>query len=143
MDDEIEAGDVIEVTSTHTFSGLSFADFGLTQGDNIVWLENTNVDGDAGQVIVTAGLRNTGPSAPLVITAIDYSLAPNPAVTLTWSKTGSAAYIARYSSDMIDWDADLDDGITEERDENPDDPEQITVNFPLLGVQAEALFFRI
>ena len=64
MDDEIEAGDVIEVTSTHTFSGLSFADFGLTQGDNIVWLENTNVDGDAGQVIVTAGLRDTGPSAP-------------------------------------------------------------------------------
>lgn len=143
MDDEIEAGDVIEVTSTHTFSGLSFADFGLTQGDNLVWLENTNVDGDAGQVIVTAGLRDTGPSAPLVITAIDYSLAPNPAVTLTWSKTGAATYIAKYSSDMIDWDADLDDGITEEHDENPDDSEQITVTFPLLGVQAEALFFRI
>ena len=105
--------------------------------------ENTNVDGDAGKVIVTAGLRDTRPSAPLVITGIDYSLVPNPAVTLTWSKTGAAVYIARYSSDMIDWGADFDDGVTDERDENPDDPEQITVTFLLLGVQAESLFFRI
>ena len=76
LDDEIETGEVVSVTSTHTFIGVSFSDFGLTQGDRIVWLENTNVDGEAGQVIVTAGLRDAGLSAPFVVTAIDYSSNP-------------------------------------------------------------------
>ena len=55
MDDAINSGDTLTVTSTHTFAGTLFSDFGLAQGDNIVWLENTNItSGDAGQVIVTA-----------------------------------------------------------------------------------------
>ena len=68
VDDEIESGDTITVTSTHTFAGRSFSDFGLTQGDTIVWLENTNIaSGDTGQVIVTAVIPAPLPSLSLEV----------------------------------------------------------------------------
>ncbi len=72
-------------------------------------------------------------AAPTIfnITAISYS-ADTDQVTLTWDKTGAAAYAARLSSDMVaDWDADLDDSISVDRDENPEDAEHITVTFTL------------
>jgi hypothetical protein len=70
---------------------------------------------------------------------------PNPTVTLTWSKTGAAHYIAKYSTDMSDWGADFDDNITAVNDENPDDPDHITVTFELTdGLENEPkMFFRI
>ena len=67
---------------------------------------------------------------------------PNPTVTLTWRHSGAASYIAKFSPDMKDWGADLDDELTADRDENPADADHITVTFPLLG-DAEKLFFRI
>ncbi|MDA7518255.1 hypothetical protein N9195_02350 [bacterium] len=87
------------------------------------------------------------PRGPFVITDIEYArdAEPNPTVTLTWPKTGAASYVVKYSPDLIDWDADLDDGVTDESDENPEDADQITVTFPLVGDPEDApvLFFRI
>jgi hypothetical protein len=84
---------------------------------------------------------------PFVITGIEYvrDAEPNPTVTLTWPKTGAVSYIVKYSPDLVDWDADLDDGVTDESDENPEDADQITVTFPLVDDPEEApvLFFRI
>ncbi|MDE0860207.1 MAG: hypothetical protein OSA93_08620 [Akkermansiaceae bacterium] len=86
-------------------------------------------------------------ASSFAITEIEYDSAadPNPTVTLTWSNSGAASYIAKISPDLINWDGDLDDSIAAERDENPDDADHITVTFPLEGDQAdaEALFFRI
>ncbi len=92
-------------------------------------------------------IKRVTDAARFAITEIDYApdADPNPTVTLTWRKSGAATYIAKYSFDMIDWGADLDDGITEEDDENTEDTEHITVTFPLEDdrADAEALFFRI
>ena len=54
VDDAIDEGDILTVTSTHTFAGRSLSDFGLTVGETTVWLENTNVTGEGRQVIVSA-----------------------------------------------------------------------------------------
>ena len=59
--------------------------------------------------------------------------------------TDAASYAARFSGDMAEWDADLDDSISVDRDENPEDAEHITVTFTLeepLKNQPR-LFFRI
>lgn len=44
---------VITVDSAHTFEDTSLADLGLTAGQTTVWLENTNVSGSDGQIIVS------------------------------------------------------------------------------------------
>jgi hypothetical protein len=82
--------------------------------------------------------------APFVITAIDYDPDAD-TVTLTWRKTGAAIYIAWLSYDMSDWGEDLDDSISPEDDERPEDTEHITMSFLLKGDRADAadLFFRI
>ena len=89
----------------------------------------------------------SGPPISFDITEIEYTPDPesNGTVTLTWPKTGAASYIAKFSLDLSDWSGDLDDGVTDERDENPGDTEHITVTFPLEGVQPDTtrLFFRI
>ncbi|YCM45964.1 hypothetical protein V2O64_08040 [Verrucomicrobiaceae bacterium 227] len=65
-------------------------------------------------------------------------------ITLTWRKTGAAFYIAKFSPDMTDWVSELDDNITDERDENPDDADNLTVTFPLSDIaNAPKAFFRI
>ena len=83
-------------------------------------------------------------AAPFAITEIDYGSDLN-TVTLTWRNSGADSYSAKFSLDMTNWDSDLDDGITAESDENPEDTDHITVTFPLEGVlgDAEELFFRI
>lgn len=65
-------------------------------------------------------------------------------VTLTWRKTGATSYIGKYSFDMTDWSAELEDDITDLRDENPGDADHLTVTFPLTGLEnATVVFFRI
>lgn len=87
------------------------------------------------------------PRGPFIITEIDYApdAEPNPMVTLTWPKTGAASYVVKYSLDLTNWDSDLDDGVTAESDENPGDPDHITVTLPLDDdlENESALFFRI
>ena len=103
--------------------------------------ERTQYDGIA--------YRPTSGGVPqgLQITGINY--APNadpvPTVTLTWSNTGAATYVAKFSLDMIGWDGDLEDSITAASDENPDDDGQITMTFPLSNVPEDksTVFFRI
>ncbi len=82
------------------------------------------------------------PGLPFAITDIEYSPETNE-VTLTWPKTGASSYIVKVSTDLIDWDLDLDDGITEAQDENPDDDTQITVTLELFAEPLNKLFFRV
>ncbi len=85
-----------------------------------------------------------GDGGGFIINEIEYD-PEGDTVTLTWRKNGAASYVAKFSLDMTNWDSDLDDGITAESDENPEDTDHITVTFPLEGVlgDAEELFFRI
>jgi hypothetical protein len=109
---------------------ITFAAYELGVGDNTV--ENILVPSE---------------EIRLVITEIDFKpeAIPSPTVTLTWSKTRAVSYVARFSPDMSNWGSDLDDGVTVDRDENPDDVNHITVTFPLNGPldNATELFFRI
>ncbi|MCH1498407.1 MAG: hypothetical protein L7U83_04975 [Akkermansiaceae bacterium] len=66
-------------------------------------------------------------------------------VTLTWPKTGVATSVVKVSTDLLDWSVDIDDGITPDLDENPDDASNITVTIPLPEnlIGSSKLFFRI
>ncbi len=47
---------------------------------------------------------------------------------------------------MIDWSGELDDALSDEYDERPEDADQITVTFPLEDPswgEQEKVFFRI
>ena len=92
-------------------------------------------------------IGSTGPSVPFAITELEYDPNgdPGPTVTLTWTKTGAASYSVLYSFDLIDWGADLDDSVLLESDENPEDADQMTVTFPLVGPleNAPGVFFRV
>ncbi|MFT4546199.1 MAG: hypothetical protein ACI8XO_003213 [Verrucomicrobiales bacterium] len=106
---------------------------------------NNSEDWIIGDGTVTVGVI-VSPSF-FAITEIDYApdAEPNPTITLTWRKTGATSYRAAYSFDLGDWGSDLDDSISEDRDERTDDAEQMTVTFPLTGDQVTKLevFFRI
>lgn len=84
-------------------------------------------------------------AAPTLTMVYAPDAAPNPTVTLTWSKFGAASYIAKYSTDMSDWGSDLGDAITAADDENPTDADHITATFQLIGglENEPKMFFRI
>jgi hypothetical protein len=91
----------------------------------------------------------TGKQLPaFTITEIDYDpdALPSLTATLTWSKTGAAFFIAKISQNLIDWSSDLDDSVTPDMDESPDDGDYITVTFdPPDWVEEDMnyLYFRI
>jgi len=69
--------------------------------------------GDNGTNGRFGGTVLTGTDAPPVafaITAIDYDSATS-MLTLTWTSNPGETYAVKYSPDMTNWDADLDDGI--------------------------------
>ena len=79
------------------------------------------------------------PSAPLSITAIDYTPS-NSLVTLTWNSTEAATYAIKYSTDLENWDFDLDDGIIGKAG----DSTTATFDLSEFGIKTETqLFFRI
>jgi len=83
--------------------------------------------------------------AGLEITRIAYSPSAG-LVTLTWRKSGASSYLVKYSRDLVDWTGELDDGITDGIDEDPDDSGQITVTFDLANLllaDESRLFFRV
>ncbi|MDB4730998.1 hypothetical protein OAF13_03000, partial [Akkermansiaceae bacterium] len=102
---------------------------------------------DSKSVYALSGLLTVGtgsPAPPFAITDIVYSPESNE-VTLTWPKTRATSYIVKVSTDMIDWEMDIDDDITEAEDENPADDTQITVTLVLTGGNQDLnkLFFRV
>ena len=104
---------------------------------------NNSEDWIIGDGTVTVGVA----TLPFAVTEILHNpdAVPNPTVTLTWRNTGAASYAAYYSIDLSNWDADLNDSIAPGDDENPGDPDHITVTFdliPTLAAEAD-LFFRV
>ena len=85
--------------------------------------------------------NGASPPAGLAITDITYidSNATNE-VALTWNSKARATYIVRYSTNLVNWDTDLEDGIT------GDDGSATTRTFNLseFGLEGETkLFFRV
>ena len=79
------------------------------------------------------------PSAPLSITTINYTPGDS-SVTLTWNSTEAATYAVRYSTDLENWDFDLDDGIIGEVGEIT----SATFDLSEFGIENETkLFFRV
>lgn len=61
-------------------------------------------------------------------------------LSLTWNSSPGTTYAVKYSTDLIDWDSDLDDGIP------ADDSESTTVVFDLSEIELadlEKAFFRV
>ena len=88
-------------------------------------------------------LVTDGPGTPFDITEIAY-VAESDQVTLTWRDTGAESYAIKYSTDLTNWDSDLDDGITAAADENPDDGDKITKSFDIPGIAVDGrLYFRV
>ncbi len=131
----------------HLFSwsidASSFAGAGVVEGSGL----NLRIAQEGGVPYmddVSLDVSGSSAAASLAITAIE--LGPEAdSVTLTWRNSGAANYIVKYSPDLSSWGADLDDDITPEDDQNPDDAEHITVTFLLTGgLENELkLFFRI
>ncbi len=99
---------------------------------------------NGGDGATIASLIGIGPALPFAITDIAYS-PESDEVTLTWPKSGSGTYAVKFSLDLVDWSADLDDNVTNDRDENPEDDSQITVTFDLSGglEDLDKVFFRV
>lgn len=114
-----------------------------TPGDNT--FSFTGGDATGGLVAAVEFLSADGnPGLPFAITDISFNPTTNE-VTLTWPKTGASGFTAKVSPDLLDWNNDLDDGITELSDEDPDDEAQITVTLPLPNdlEGSTKLFFRV
>jgi hypothetical protein len=81
------------------------------------------------------------PAAGLAITDITYiDTEESSEVALTWNSKSRAVYIVKYSTNLVDWDTDLEDGIT------GDDGSSTTRTFDLteFGLENETkLFFRV
>jgi hypothetical protein len=61
-------------------------------------------------------------------------------VTLTWNSTEAATYAVKYSTDLENWDFDLDDGIIGEVGETT----SATFDLSEFGIENETkLFFRV
>lgn len=78
------------------------------------------------------------PSQSIEVTDISYS-AEDQRVTLTWNSREGRTYSIFYSTDLIDWTSDLDDGIV------ADDGTSTTRTYPVgtLGEDGKILFFRV
>lgn len=79
-----------------------------------------------------------GTPAKFAITAVDYAPADS-MVTLTWDSREGEQYAVKFSTDLSNWDGELDDGV------EADPGETTTRTFPLGGFVPEGgkLFFRV
>ena len=60
--------------------------------------------------VYTGGPLGLAPSQPLAINSIDYS--PNEGdVSLTWNSSEGDVYAIKYSTDLINWDSDIEDDV--------------------------------
>jgi len=77
------------------------------------------------------------PGAPFAITALDRSAATNE-ISLTWNSREGETYIVKYSTDLVNWELDLEDGIEAE----PGGSTSQTLDLTEVG-KLETLYFRI
>ena len=87
--------------------------------------------------VYNGGPLALSPALPLAITAIDYSLGDGQ-VNLTWNSKEGDSYVVRYSTDLVNWDSDIEDGIA------ADVGEVTTQSFSIsdLGLTG-SVFFRV
>lgn len=105
--------------------------------DSISYLyRNDDTDGSRGRFGAVVIVDGVGGSFELIIT--DYSLADD-MITLSWTSQPGATYIVRYSTDLSDWNNDLDDSVV------ADPGETTTRTFDVSGLASEGgeLFFRV
>jgi hypothetical protein len=77
------------------------------------------------------------PAKELAVTSFDLTDETGD-FTLTWNSTPGELYAVKYSTDLVNWDADLDDGIL------ADDGESTSRTFNLADLDnPKAVYFRI
>jgi hypothetical protein len=92
-----------------------------------------------GEGTVTVG---AGSSLDFTITEINYLPdAVEPTVTLTWTSSPGKGYAVTYSTDMVNWDSDLDDGVVGDEGETTTREFDLS-EFPQLISEAK-VFFRV
>ena len=112
-------------------------------GDNIYDLVVTVTDSDG--LSDSQVLAISVDEVPFVITESDFDLSGQQ-VTLSWISVSGKSYRVRYSPDLEDWDTVIGAGVDVEQDENPANPNELTMTFDLSGlipVGAAKAFFRI
>ncbi|MDB4465463.1 hypothetical protein N9057_04165 [Akkermansiaceae bacterium] len=91
-----------------------------------------------GEGTVTVG----APTVDLAITAIDYTTDVNgTTLSLTWNSAPGRIYAVRYSTDLENWDFDLDDGVVGEAGESTTFGVNLA-DFPELADESK-VFFRV
>ncbi len=116
-----------------TQQSLDFLNFSDTQ---VGYVDEIRVGTTFGDVIGGAVVG----ANPLSITDITYTTGELTEVALTWNSSAGTNYIVRYSTDLINWGNDLDDGIP------ADDGDVTTRTFDLaeFGLDGESrIFFRV
>ena len=112
--------------------GVLSIDAGVNEkvGEGNLWidLEGTGTYTNTEAWIEGDGSITVGAPSILVITEIDISL--DFKLALTWNSSPGTIYSVYYSLDMIDWGADLDDGVV------GDDGETTTKEFDLSLIPA-------
>ena len=83
-------------------------------------------------------VSDSGPGRAFEITAFDYS-ADTRTVTLTWPSSPTETFAVKYSTDMIDWGADLDDNVSADAGEST----TATFKLPVDLVETLRVYFRI
>jgi hypothetical protein len=127
---------------SRTYDADSIADHIGAEMTIVLGVEDAN-DFANRVVFDDVSLVTDGPGPRFDITEIIYS-PESQQVTLTWRDTGAETYAVRYSTDLTNWDADLDDGITADDDENPDDGDRITKTFDIPGLAVDGrIYFRV
>ena len=123
--------------------GVLSIDAGVNEkvGEGNLWidLEGTGTYTNTEAWIEGDGSITVGAPSILAITEIDISL--DFKLALTWNSSPRTIYFVYYSLDMIDWGADLDDGVV------GDDGETTTKEFDLSLIPAlegvSRVYFRV
>ena len=111
----------------------------VSEGHLWIELEGTGTYTNTEAWIEGDGSITVGAPSILAITEIDISL--DFKLALTWNSSPKTIYFVYYSLDMIDWGADLDDGVV------GDDGETTTKEFDLSLIPAlegvSRVYFRV
>ena len=87
--------------------------------------------------VYIGGPLGLSPSQPLAINSINFS-PDNGEVSLTWNSRESDVFTLKYSTDLINWDSDIDDGI------EADAGESTTRVFDILELDLpQNVYFRV